>query len=250
VTWLDDNLPWLKRARKRYEPRHPEPLMLRVWFSAPVAWDPYDGTCLEGALQHAVVLREIGQMPADVFSECPADVTADIQIPIVDEMICGRPIARASWGFPAEFAAETVRWRRHRTRVEQLPTPGGRGTIVIAGGPYKNTQIPTATIATPWLDFYVRGDRALLADLLRDVGAVGRCRAGGLGAVLGTEILPDPEDRSLTWRGRPMRSIPVESEDAAARFEPGSCDCRPQTTRAPYWAQRSKTLCVVPIWRV
>lgn len=225
-----------------WRPRAVEALRLRLWFSAPVAWDTYDGTTIEGALQYAVVIRDTGRMPSDVFSGCPRDRFVDIPVPIADTTIAGLPIACASWGQPAPEASEGVRYRRKRARVELLRTPGGRGNVVTGGGPYKSLNVPTCVLATPYLDFFVRGDRALLVDLLRDVGAVGRCRAGGLGAVLGAEISEDPEDRSLVWRGRPQRTLPATDQE----YEPGSYVVREAGTRAPYWHRTVRTLCVVP----
>lgn len=248
MTWLDDNRAWLDRARERHRPRSVEPLTLRVWLRGPVAWDDYDGTTIEGALQFAVVIRETGHMPDDVFADCEPGTFADIPIPIADEERAGRRIACASWGVPSPLATASTRWRRKRARTDIL---GGSGKVIINGGPYKSLNIPTPTLAAPYLDFHVRGDRALLADLLPDVGALGRARAGGLGAVLGTEILDDPDDRSLRWLGRPMRAVPVADDyEAAITFEVGTYALREATTRAPYWHRATRALCAVPTWRM
>jgi hypothetical protein len=75
-----------------------------------------------------------------------------------------------------------------------------------ARGPYKSTNIPVQTLVTPWLDFHMVADRVLVRDLLGEASALGRGYSSGLGTLLGFEYLPDPEDRSLAWRGRPMRS--------------------------------------------
>jgi hypothetical protein len=234
--WLADNTPWLERARARWAPRSAEPLRLRVWLrSAGLAYDPYQGVQLEGALQHLVVLIETGRMPADVFARKPRAVATDIQIPIADVPIEGRPIACASWGMFPVFALESVRWLRKRARHGMLNPPGGRGIIPIAGGAYKSLNIPVARMSSPWVDFHVRGDRTLLASLCPRLTALGRHRSHV--EVMAVEIDPDPLDASLWLDDNPQRVIPVPAGTAGAR------EC---TTRAPYWAVGSMALCVVP----
>lgn len=239
---------WLSRA-KRWLPDTVAPLRLRVWLKSEIAWDDYDGVTIEGALQYVVVVRESGMMPDDAFEGAPREFFADIPAPIADEERAGRRIACASWGIPAAHI-ETVRYKRSRARAELFPIPGGRGLLPTSGGKYGSTQVPTAALATPYVDFYVRGDRDKLIDLVRDVGSIGKSRGGGLGAIHGVEIDDDPEDRSLVYQGRPQRSIPVTDEhDAAIHFEVGSYDLRETNTRAPYWHRATRALCAVPVWR-
>lgn len=249
-SWLDDNREWLLRARDRWAPRHVEPLTLRMWLGAPLAWDGYDGIRIEGALQSAVVVHETGRMPDDVFHGCPRDLGAengDIQIPIADEVHHGFRIACASWAQPSPGAIETARFRRKRARIDAMP---GNGKLLISGGSFKSMSQPIPTVTALHVDFHVRADRERLTELLSiDAMVLGRWRSAGLGHVIGTEILDDPEDRSLTHRGVPMRAIPVKDAKDAERFSP-SYDLRPTTTRAPYWHARSRTLCVVPMVRV
>lgn len=246
MSWLDDSASWRTSAR-RWLPERVAPLRLRVWLTSPVAWDPYGGITIEGALQSVVVTRESGMLPADAFADAPSDFFADVPVPIADEEHAGKLIACASWAVP-QALVETVRKVRRRTREELFPTPGGKGLLVTGGGPYKNTEIPIATVTTPYVEFFVRGDRSKLADLVRDVGSIGRSRAGGLGAVHGVEIDEDPDDRSLVYRGRPQRTIPVADEhDAAVLFEASSYDLREANTRAPYWHRATRALCAVPM---
>lgn len=251
-SWLDANRAWLARARERWaaRPEHVEPLTLRMWLAAPIAWDGYDGLTLEGALQCAVVVHETGRLPDDVFAGCPRDLSiadGDIAIPIADEVIHGHRVACASWARPSRDAVETVRYRRKRARVDVMP---GSGKLLIAGGPFKSLNVPVPTVTTIYLDFHVRADRERLESLLHtEALTLGRWRSAGLGVVRGTEVLSDPEDRSLTWRGTPQRSIPVRDAQDAERYA-APYDLRPATTRAPYWHRRSETLCVVPMQRV
>lgn len=240
--WLEANREWLARASLNWRARVVEPLRVRVWFESEVAWDTFDGITLEGALQFAVVARETGRHPSDVFAGC--DVAADIAIPIHDEHIAGRVVACASWAQPASEAFTTRRKQRKRLDGDYV---GGTSKLTIAGGALKNTDIPYEALATPYVDFYVRGDRHLLADLLRDVQGLGRNWPRGMGTICAVEISDDADDRSLVYQRRPQRALPIDDEHSAARlYESGSYDVREATTRAPYWHQRSRALCAVP----
>lgn len=236
-SWLQENHVWLDRARARWAPRTIEPLRLRIYLrSAGLAYDPYQGLQLEGALQHVVVLLETGRMPADVFASKPSNVLTDIQIPIADVTLEHRPIACASWGLFPPMALESVRWLRKRARHGMLNPPGGRGVIPIAGGAYKSLNIPVARMTTPWVDFHVRGDPGLLATLCPALAALGRHRSHA--EVMAVEITPDPQDASLWLDGAPQRAIPVPE---------GTEGARETTTRAPYWSVASLALCVTPV---
>jgi len=208
-----------------------------MWLSSPVAWSAH-GVQLDGLLQRLVVERETCLPSDDAFAECPRDVHPEIQIPVADTTISGLPIACASWGMPAPVAAETLRWRRKRARLEVL---SGR-RVTFAGGPYKSTNIPVQTLTTPWLDFHLVADQKLVMDLLGDASAIGRGYSSGLGTILGMEYLTDPEERALAWRGRAMRAIPL-GLDAPPLDEPVQMLT---STRAPYWAAKGQRRCAVP----
>lgn len=241
MTWLDDNRGWLARAADRWSPRSPEAFTVRAWLSSPIAWSER-GAQIDGLLQRLVVERETGFPSDDVFAECPRGLHPEIQIPVVDAAIAGLPIARCSWGMPPPVAVESIRWRRKRARLEAMS--GNR--LTIAGGPYKSTNIPVQTLVTPWLDFHMVADRVLVRDLLGEASALGRGYSSGLGTLLGFEYLPDPEDRSLAWRGRPMRSIPL-GDGGPTLHDP---ICMLAATRAPYWAGKGERVCAVPAIRL
>ena len=246
MSWLVDNAGWLARAA-RWAPRTVEPLHLRAWLSSPVTWDGSVPITIEGPLQFAMIGRETGRLPDDVFNGAGRDTLIELPIPIADVTIGERLIACASWGAAPVIAIEAVRWRRKRAREEALGVPG---RLLIKGGPFKSLNIPVGTLVTPWLDFYVRGDRALLEDLCRDVQGLGRDSTRGLGTVLGIEISSDPDDRSLLYRGAPQRALPIVCDGGnydPRSLTPDTWDERETTTRAPYWKQASLALCAVPI---
>lgn len=241
MTWLDRNQAWLASAQTHWAPHTPEPFTARVWLSSPVAWGER-GIQLDGLLQRLVVERETGLLSDDVFAECPRGTHVEIAIPVADVTIASLPIACCSWGVPAPFAAESIRWRRKRARLDAMS--GNR--LTIAGGAYKSTNIPVQTLVTPWLDFHMIADHAMVRDLLSDATAIGRGYSSGLGTILGIEYLPDPESRSLAWRGQPTRAIPLG---------PGGPElqdpyCMLTSTRAPYWAGKGRVVCAVPKTRL
>lgn len=248
MSWLDDNAGWLARA-ERWRPRVVEPLRLRVWFMSPVAWDGYDPIAIEGALQFLVVIAETGQMPDDVFAGFDEVSNVDIPVPIEDVEIGGRRIACASVGIPPRIAVETVRWRRKRARSEQM----GVDKLMINGGPFKAINLPISTLATPWLDFYVRGDRELILRLCDGLQGIARDSTRGLGSVLGVEVDTDEANRSLVYKACPQRVLPIvmDGGDYDTRsYDPDSFESREAGVRAPYWHIRNRTDAVVPSLRI
>lgn len=234
--------PW-SAAAQRWACVSPEPLTLRAWLAAPLAWDAYNGVPCEGALQYAVVQLASGVSPEEAFVGAPVDDLVPIPIPIAAQDMAGMPIALASWAHPAPGSLETVRLRRKRARAESY----GMSKVNVAMAEFKSEQIPVPTLTAKWVDFHVVGDRALLTDLLPDVTHLGRGRSSGLGVVMGWEVLDDPEQRSVLDRGRLMRAIPSAS---GITPRPGTFSVRNATTRAPYWHRASLTECMVPIVRV
>jgi len=244
VGWLDDNAGWIARA-ERWRPAHVEPLRVRLWLSSPVVYDGRDPVSLDAVLGFVVVCRETGRLPDDVFAGI-GDAVVDIPVPVADVEIDGRRVACCSWARAPSCAVEALRFRRKRARVEAMASLGSHG---LSGGRFKSLNIPVATLVTPWLDVYVRGDRAKIVDLARDLGGLGRDAARGLGTVLGVEVDDDPEDRSLLWRGRPQRALPLVvdgGEYDVRQLDPDGYEERDATLRAPYWHAGSMAHAVAP----
>ena len=223
----------------RWWPKRVDAITLRVWLSSPIAWDSYDGVTIEGALQCSVVMLETGLMPDDAFAGYRGP-KVDIPIPIADVELDGSKVALASWAHPAPVALEEVRWRRRRVRIDAM---GGASAILLNSGPFKATQLPTPTMSTPYLDFYLDADVERLRVLLADLGAIGRARGGGLGTVLGCEILPRSGE-VLVRDGRLTRTVP---EGSVPNVDPSSYVARQATLRAPYWHRGTLRDCWVPI---
>lgn len=248
MSWVNRNRQWRERAEANWLPRHPEPIRVRGWFSSPVAWDGYDPLMLEGALQYAVVVRETGRAPDDVYSDCPLSCPlsdAGIQIPISDQLVGGSefPIAMASGAWFSPDATPTVRWRRRRLRAEYY----ARATVKAAQGDTKACNLPSATVTALFADWYVCGDRERMTELLQDVTHIGGHRGGGLGLMKGWEV--EGTDRAWWFfgpGGRLMRTMPLADGEPT----PPLSDPRESTLRAPYWHPRTRCLCAVPAQRL
>lgn len=246
MSWASENRPWLDRARRVWSPDTTEPLLLRAWLAAPVAYDGYDAITIDGALQSAVCLRETGRLPDDVYSECPLSASleeTDIQIPITDSVMSGIPIAHVSIGWFSPDATATKRQNWKRARAENY----ARDVVKTSEASTKTQMVLKQTVAAMHLDFYAQGDRAKLSELLTDVSHLGAGRSGGLGDLLGWEVLPAP---GAWWFEGPdrrlMRSLPADRDAAGAT----GYDERIATLRAPYWHQRTRRLCHVPVQRL
>lgn len=238
---------WLEGARTRWHREPFVPLHVRTWLSAPVSWDGRDAITLDGVLQFAVVLLETGRLPDDVFAELPSpSPRIDLPIPIADRDVGGTLIACASWGRPARCAIESLRYRRKRARAEAYNIE----RVGISGGWAKSLNLPIATLTTPYLDFAVVGNEALVRELLREVGGIGRDHNRGLGSVLGHEVWAVTEDHSLLRDGVPQRSLPLAADGGASdprRLASSGWEERVVATRAPYWHQTGRVRCAVPI---
>lgn len=231
---------WVASA-SRWRPRIPEPLRLRCWMRSPVAWDIFDGVTIEGAIQSAVVLLETGETPDDIFAGYRGK-PIDIPTPIADVEIDNVTIACASWGRPSRDAFESVRVRRQRPRAELYD----RATVQISGGPTKQNQIPTPTMVTPFVEFDLVADRRILLQLLPEVTAISRGRAGGLGAIAGHELTTASADHSLVRDGLLARVIP-DTPDTRNMARSSSYTSRMATTRSPYWLRYHRRQCLVPV---
>lgn len=223
-----------------------EPLQVRVWLlHGRVPFIGYHGLAeMEGLCQYLAIALATRRAPSDVLAGLTEDVV--LPSPIEHFEVAGEPIACCSWGVPAMSANKPgVYVLRRRPDVEGINQP----RVQINFGEYKTLQVPLSILTTPYLDFYVRADRERLEVLRPWMHAIGRGAAPGIGLIQQVEILDDPEDRSLSWRNRPQRVIPVTGEGPlrTASFEPDSYEIRPEPVRAPHWRPWApKPMCVVP----
>ena len=229
----------LPESSRRWLPRRSDAITVRAWLGSPIVWDHYDGVTLDGALQYAVVALESGVMPDDLFAGYTG-AHIEIPIPVRDVTLAGSDIALCSWAHLPGCSTDDVRVRRRRLRVDSM---GGTAKVRANQGPFKATQLPTPTMCVPYVEFYVDGDRELLRGLLVEVAAIGRARGGGLGHVIGYELIPRSGD-VLVRNGKLTRTVPAGS---VRGVDANSYSTREATTRAPYWKRDSRQLCWVPV---
>lgn len=230
--------PWLDAAREAWavRPDRVEPLRVTAWLRSPVAFNLDDGLRLDGALSWVVVALTTGEPPPEAFAGVQRGVHVDIPLPIADSIIEGWRIAECSDAVLPPVAQESVRRRRKKPHPEAMAL----AKVQTTGGPWKALDIPVAAWATPTLTWYLRGDKERLEGLLRELHAIGRARAGGLGHVEAWSVERD-ETANARWRERPL---PVSQESASAY--PGRI-VRRIHVRAPYWHARTVTLAACPV---
>lgn len=223
-----------------------EPLRCRAWLLlGRVAYIGYHGLAeLEGLAQHIAIALVAGRAPSDALAGLTEDVL--LPSPIEHMTVAGEPIACCSWGVPAEGASKQgVHILRRRADADGM----NLARVQINHGEYKTLQVPVSILTTPYVDFYVRADRERLEKLRPWMLSIGRGGSFGLGLIQQVEITEDPEDRSLSWKNRPQRPIPMTTEGPlrARSFEPGSYEVREQAVRAPYWRPWAPhPMCLVP----
>lgn len=223
-----------------------EPLRCRAWLlHSRVAYIGYTGlTEFEGLAQHIAIALVSGIAPSEALGGLTEDVV--IPSPIEHMDVAGEPIACCSWGVPAEGATKQgVYILRRRPDAEGM----NLARVQINHGEYKTLQVPISILTTPYVDFYVRADRERLEMLRPWMLGIGRGNAFSLGLIQQVEITEDTEDRSIAWRNRPQRSIPMTAEGPlrARSFEQDSYEVRPEPIRAPYWRPWApRPMCLVP----
>lgn len=236
-------LPWLPAARDRWLPRpgHVTPLTLRAWLSAPVALPRVGAVCIEGVLQHAMVIAETGRLPGEVFAGFPRHLFANLPAPIADVEMHGRAIACASWPRSSPDAREALVMHTHKPEAEQL----GLRKVYISMGETKPKRVPVPTLAVTWLEWSLLADLERLIELLPGARALAKWR-GALGSVDRWEVLDASDDYSLLRDGSPARVLPVFDEAEAMERFPRGYVLDEQNTRAPYWHRATRSLVACP----
>lgn len=238
--------PWLDAARAAWAPR-PErvvPLRVTAYLTAPVAMDRAIPLRLDGALTWLVVALATGLPPREAFGAIRAGEWVDLPTPIADAEVRGWRVPRCSDGVFPSVALDSVRRRRRRTDADAL----GLAKVQTNGGAWKALDMPAPTVSAPSVVWHCVADEERLCALLGELHALGRGRAGGLGAVGAwrVEHMPAGEDYGLTRDGMPTRALPVRDADEAERLYPG-CEVRVDAVRPPHWHRAVKTLCACPV---
>lgn len=227
---------WIDAARAQWLPRdgHVEPLRVEAYLRSPVAFERDDGLRLDGALSWVTVALTTGLPPPEAFAGVPKGAYVDIPVPIADAVIAGWRVAMCSDAALPLVHAEVSRRRRKKPHPEAL----GLAKVQTTGGAWKALDIPVAAHVAPVLTWYLVGDRERLETMLRELHAIGRGRAGGLGTVEAWTVTRDEMARER-WR---ERALPVESG-----VDYGDRVVRQAAVRHAYWHPKTRTLAACPV---
>lgn len=210
------------------------PLRIRAWLRTAVVSD--DALPLDGILLYQAMRREYG----------PRDATLPGTVPNV-EMV-PLPLERtnsAQWYYRCSFAQwpqvahEKSAWTKRVATHRMAILDDAKSKVDIGSGRYRSYHMPVFARAALFVDWYAVGDQDAIADLLRDVWAIGKKTVQGWGRVALWQVEPWDEDWSVWQDDQLMRAIPPENA-----FDP--TDLRLIGYRPPYWMQENQTLCIVP----
>jgi len=158
------------------------------------------------------------------------DEPADIQLPLLRETIGGVKVWRASALFVAGSQAETRRFWRKRFRVSHVQWTHGSPNL--QNGVYREYNQPQDLMLVTRLYAYAAGSRKrTLKTLRKQLGALGKKRAHGLGRIVSIDAEEIEEDRSWVWQGMAMRWLPAPGRPRLVRPSP------------PYWSNVGRVSC-------
>lgn len=153
---------------------------------------------------------------------------------------------RKRWYYAASFAQwdgavalGQDHWnKRFDTRYAHLIDFGNkRGKVIVEQGVYKAYHMPIFYRHALRVMWYVVGDHAEIASLLRFATNIGKKTAQGWGAVLEWNVEAWPHDWSVRGPGGMlMRALPVQSGGVLTGFRPS------------YWLPENQTHCVMPTY--
>lgn len=119
---------------------------------------------------------------------------------------------------------------------------GGRvEKILIEQGRYKAYHMPLPTLVTEEIVWYASGDAEPIADLLQCVGALGKKRSYGNGAILSVDVQPIEQDWSEWHKNELIRPVPGPLFD---QTQATPLDIQHIAYRAPQWHTNNQTWCV------
>ncbi len=218
------------------------PRQVRIYLGTPLAVNaskPPAPIMFDGLLGYAKMLKEgytktpSEQNPANLkFFELPLEKIGEkcyaasaMFLPSSAVMLPTVVIKPADWKFPMAKHAPTTTYEK-------------------SVGWQQACMEPYWELATPYIDFYFKGDPKGVADLLSIIYKgryIGPKRAAGYGLIRRIELRRNVEDWSVWRNGLPTRPVPV----AIAGEKPG-LKAEWTTYHAPYWATANNAWCYTP----
>lgn len=230
----------LDEQAQQWQSCHFERLLVRAWLLSPVAHDVIGHMPLDGLLEVAtlrllrIAIDELGDIH-------PAPMR--IPIPVQKVEVQGVEVYACSWARPHEATRLVTRKKRKHynpsrfTRTDRV--------VDTQSGAYRSYDLPTAAVATPYLEWTLDADRAQLRRLLPLLVSLGKDRNSGLGTVLTWEV--DTTDRDpLVHEGVPQRQLPCLDGDMSS-YAPDSAALRLCPPRPPYIWHGADCQCAIPV---
>lgn len=222
------------------------PILITAYLRCGVICDEW--LPLDGILLYQAVRRRYGGPP---LASVPGRGSLQVEehaptLPLLlmrDEGVRYWACSFAEWGEPYAEGRDFWNKREDSGRFGELLDRKVK-RIETGKGPYKAYHMPIFYRVAPWVRWWAVGDAADVRQLLAGVGAIGKKRAYGWGAVMRWEVEEVSEDRSVFVEGVPQRSVPVTSRTEAL--------VREGTRRAfwgyypPYYDPANQTVCFMP----
>lgn len=125
-----------------------------------------------------------------------------------------------------------------RFEPEGYPQAGAQ-RVNLGSGHFRNYMLRSVLVPCERVEFHACGDMRRVARLLSSLTHLGNDGRIGHGAILGIDVVPEPEDLSLVAHGVAMRPIPVSALRSWS-------EAVPLAWHAPYWDPKSVDLCAPP----
>ena len=216
-------------------PRSPEmqPFKVTFWLGTPVSlnhpWIHLDGITAHLKYESALD-REYRHLPSKSV------VSQDDHAPPLYRKTNGVRHASVSLFVPDLPPYTYTMFKRFEP--EGYPRRGPQ-KVNIGSGHYRNYMLRLVLKPCERVEFYGYGAMDRIADLLSTLTHLGGEGRDGFGQIIGLDVEPIDEDRSLVAGGIAMRPIPVKQLRSWS-------EAVHVAWRAPYWARESIALCAPP----
>jgi hypothetical protein len=158
------------------------------------------------------------------------DDPQDVRLPLLRTKINGVQVWRASALFPEGPQFDGLQWWRKRFRDERADLSSGSPNC--GSGAYRDWSHPIPLLLCHRLVAYASGNRGEVRKVLqKQLRALGKKRAHGLGKIVAIEAVETPEDYSLARDGRATRWLPNGKGPRLVRPRP------------PYWNRIGRVMC-------
>lgn len=144
--------------------------------------------------------------------------------------------------FAPDVVVRSTNWDKSMVQQGQ-----GKMPYVINTGWTKGAQETLWLCATPYVDFYFRGQLEKVkkyVDIIKSIGFLGSKRSIGFGRIKSITVRPESEDWAVWRNGYPTRPLPVK--EFQAQITVTDLTIGPSTYYPPYWFVRNAELCYLP----